>query len=84
MTKSFEEIYDVVVNLEDQYSIWPSNKKLPFGWKAVGKCGLKDECLAYIKEVWVDMRPKSLKDTLPSLFSNFKVVSYDQIFVFHS
>ena len=62
MTSEYQEIYEVVINLEDQYSIWPKRKEIPYGWKAVGKSGLKDECLAYIKEVWADMRPKSLKD----------------------
>lgn len=54
-------IYKVVVNHEEQYSIWPSRKEIPAGWTAVGKEGLKADCLAYIKEVWTDMRPKSLR-----------------------
>lgn len=54
-------IYDVVVNHEEQYSIWPSGREIPLGWKTVGKSGLKPECLAYIKEVWTDMRPLSLR-----------------------
>lgn len=53
--------YLVVVNHEEQYSIWPDYKEIPKGWKAVGKGGKKDECLAYIKEVWTDMRPLSLR-----------------------
>jgi MbtH protein len=57
-------IYKVVVNHEEQYSIWPAHKDLPLGWDAVGKEGLKDECLAYIKEVWTDMRPKSLREKM--------------------
>ncbi len=59
-------IYDVVVNHEEQYSIWPSHKEIPAGWEAVGKSGLKPECLAYIEEVWTDMRPKSLRDKMDS------------------
>jgi MbtH protein len=55
-------IYCVVVNHEEQYSIWPVYKDIPLGWKGVGKQGSKDECLAHIKEVWTDMRPKSLRD----------------------
>ena len=62
MTSSYEEIYEVVVNLEEQYSIWPKRKEIPYGWRVAGKFGPKDECLAYIKEVWTDMRPKSLRD----------------------
>ncbi len=54
-------IYAVVVNHEEQYSIWPEYKEIPRGWRAVGKTGLKAECLAYIKEVWTDMRPLSLR-----------------------
>jgi uncharacterized protein YbdZ (MbtH family) len=54
-------IYKVVVNHEEQYSIWPEYKELPLGWNEVGKSGAKPECLAYIKEVWTDMRPLSLR-----------------------
>ena len=53
-------IYTVVVNHEEQYSIWPEFKDIPAGWKSAGKTGSKEECLAYIKEVWTDMRPLSL------------------------
>jgi MbtH protein len=54
-------IYKVVVNHEDQYSIWPAGKENAPGWNDAGKTGPKDECLAYIKEVWTDMRPLSLR-----------------------
>jgi MbtH protein len=54
-------IYKVVVNHEEQYSIWPADRDLPLGWREVGKSGTKEECLAYIKEVWTDMRPLSLR-----------------------
>jgi MbtH protein len=57
-------IYTVVVNHEEQYSIWPAHKELPLGWSAVGKEGPKSECLEYIKEVWTDMRPKSLREQM--------------------
>lgn len=53
--------YEVVVNTEDQYSIWPSGRTLPPGWRAEGKRGQKEDCLQYIKEVWTDMRPMSLR-----------------------
>jgi MbtH protein len=56
-----ETIYRVVLNHEEQYSIWPSYKENPLGWKDAGKSGTKEECLAYIKEVWTDMRPLSLR-----------------------
>jgi MbtH protein len=54
-------IYDVVINHEEQYSIWPAHREPPHGWTCVGKRGPKTECLAYIDEVWTDMRPLSLR-----------------------
>lgn len=54
----------VVINLEEQYSIWPSFKSIPPGWDDAGKTGTKEDCLSYIKEVWVDMRPKSLRESI--------------------
>jgi MbtH protein len=54
-------MYKVVVNHEEQYSIWPADRENPLGWNDVGKSGTKDECLEYIKEVWTDMRPLSLR-----------------------
>lgn len=54
----------VVVNHEEQYSIWPDYKALPGGWRAVDKQGSKEECLAYIESVWTDMRPLSLRQAL--------------------
>jgi MbtH protein len=60
-------IYKVVVNHEEQYSIWPDDRENPLGWNNVGKSGLKAECLAYIKEVWTDMRPLSLRKRMEEL-----------------
>ncbi|MEH2128451.1 MbtH family protein [Nostoc sp.] len=54
-------IYKVVVNHEEQYSIWFVERENPLGWTDAGKSGLKSECLEYIKEVWTDMRPLSLR-----------------------
>jgi MbtH protein len=54
-------IYTVVVNHEEQYSIWPSRREPPRGWRSVGKVGGKNECLQYIEQVWTDMRPLSLR-----------------------
>ena len=51
----------VVINHEEQYSIWPEGREIPLGWKEVGKSGSKQECLDYIEEVWTDMRPLSLR-----------------------
>jgi len=53
-------LYQVVVNHEEQYSLWPVDRELPLGWKAAGKQGSKQECLDYIEEVWTDRRPLSL------------------------
>jgi MbtH protein len=53
--------YKVLVNHEGQYSIWPAERDNPIGWSDGGKSGLKADCLAYIKEVWTDMRPLTLR-----------------------
>lgn len=58
--------YAVVVNHEEQYSIWPTEREIPLGWREVGKSGSKAECLNYIKEVWTDMRPLSLRKRMES------------------
>jgi MbtH protein len=56
--------YRVVMNHEEQYSIWPADRELPAGWRDAGKQGSKAECLAHIKEVWTDMRPLSLRKAM--------------------
>ena len=53
--------YAVVVNDEEQYSIWPAERELPAGWRPDGFSGAEEECLAYIDEIWTDMRPASLR-----------------------
>ncbi|WP_020563497.1 MbtH family protein [Methylosarcina fibrata] len=58
---SEDTIFQVVVNGEEQYSIWPDYKAVPNGWRTVGKSGVKKECLEYIEQVWTDMRPLSLR-----------------------
>src|SRR5215475_7397922 len=63
-------IYKVVLNHEEQYSIWPEYKDLPLGWKDAGKTGPKAECLAFIKEVWTDMRPLSLRKKMEEMAKN--------------
>ena len=55
-------LYKVLVNEEGQYSLWLAHKQVPLGWQETPKSGTKEECLAYINEVWVDMRPKSLRE----------------------
>lgn len=64
MTSVFDRediVFQVVLNHEEQYSIWPDYKEIPKGWNKAGKSGLKKECLEYIDEVWTDMRPLSLR-----------------------
>jgi uncharacterized protein YbdZ (MbtH family) len=63
-------VYKVVINHEEQYSIWPEYKENPLGWTDVGKVGPKAECLAFIKEVWTDMRPLSLQRRMAEMARN--------------
>ena len=53
--------YRVVISDEERYSIWPEYKEIPWGWRAAEKSGSREECLDYIKNVWTDMRPLSLR-----------------------
>lgn len=57
-------IYKVVINHEEQYSIWPAHRENPLGWNDVGFQGPKQACLDYIEEVWTDLRPLSLRKKL--------------------
>ncbi|ASW55443.1 MbtH family NRPS accessory protein [Plantactinospora sp. KBS50] len=59
--KTDERTYQVVVNDEEQYSIWLADRDLPPGWRAEGTSGDRAACLAHIDEVWTDMRPLSLR-----------------------
>jgi MbtH protein len=60
-------IFEVVINHEEQYSIWPADREIPLGWNTVGKSGTKQECLDYIEEVWTDMRPLSLRKKMEEM-----------------
>ena len=51
----------VLMNHEEQYSIWPADREAPLGWSEVGVRGTKAECLKYIRDTWTDMRPASLR-----------------------
>ncbi|GIH92031.1 MbtH family protein [Planobispora siamensis] len=51
----------VVVNHEEQYSIWPADRELPSGWRAEGTAGDRQECLDHIERVWTDLRPLSAR-----------------------
>lgn len=54
--------YRVLVNDEEQYSLWPAHLTVPAGWRTEGPTGTRDECSAYVDTVWTDMRPKSLRE----------------------
>jgi MbtH protein len=54
-------MHRVVVNHEGQYSLWFADREIPAGWSDAGKGGTREECLAYVEEVWTDMRPLSLR-----------------------
>ena len=56
--------YQVVRNLEDQYSIWPVGLPIPAGWEPAGPAGPRASCLAFIKDTWTDMRPRSLREAM--------------------
>ena len=58
--------YKVVMNDDEQYSIWIADRAIPDGWRDAAKSGSKSECLSYIKEVWTDMRPLSLRNKMKS------------------
>ena len=67
MTSVFDRediLFQVVVNHEEQYSIWPDYKAIPDGWKSVGVEGDKQTCLQYIETTWTDMRPLSLRKAM--------------------
>ena len=59
--------YVAVINDEEQYSIWPSDRELPFGWSETGKRGTRAEVLAWIEQVWTDMRPQSLREQMEQM-----------------
>nr|AAG02368.1 MbtH-like protein [Streptomyces verticillus] len=59
-----EPTYHVVVNDEEQYSIWLAEQEIPAGWRATGTSGTQEECLRHIDEVWTDMRPRSLREAM--------------------
>lgn len=70
MLPEHEEVaarYKVVINDEGQYSIWPTDRESPPGWRDAGKEGAKAECLSFIEEVWTDMRPRSLREQMAAM-----------------
>ncbi|WP_199443115.1 MbtH family protein [Umezawaea beigongshangensis] len=59
-----EGTYQVLINDEEQYSLWPADKEVPAGWRRTGKEGTKQECVQHVDEVWTDMRPRSLRERM--------------------
>ncbi|WP_018682962.1 MbtH family protein [Actinokineospora enzanensis] len=59
--------YCVLVNSEDQYSLWPAHREIPAGWRAEGTRGSKDHCTAHVDRVWTDMRPRSLREQMDAV-----------------
>ena len=64
-----KEMFRVVVNHEEQYAIWPDDKKIPEGWREAGKAGEKKECLNYSSEVWTDMRSLSVRKAMEKMMA---------------
>jgi MbtH protein len=61
-----DAVFLVLVNQEEQYSLWPADLPVPGGWWTTGQRGSKRECDEYVDRVWTDLRPKSLRDTMTS------------------
>ena len=59
-----DRMYKVVVNDEEQYSIWPAERENAAGWRDEGTSGSREECLSHIESVWTDMRPRSLRERM--------------------
>ncbi|MBC3949531.1 MULTISPECIES: MbtH family protein [Pseudomonas] len=59
-----DALYKVLINQQEQYSLWPDYKAVPAGWREAGKQGNKADCLAYVEQVWTDMRPLSLRQKM--------------------
>ncbi len=64
MSAEDNTVYKVVMNAEEQYSLWTADREIPAGWRDAGKTGTKAECMAHIQEVWTDMRPLSLRKAM--------------------
>jgi MbtH protein len=62
-----DDDFSVVINDEEQYSIWPVGREIPVGWRTTGVAGSREDCLGHIDEVWLDMRPASLRRAMDSV-----------------
>lgn len=78
MTGSTSEEFVVVVNAEEQYSIWPGSKSVPAGWETCGVPGVRQDCIDYINSVWTEMRPRSLREFMDSRAADHSVRSEGQ------
>lgn len=67
MASDHDDIYKVIVNHEEQYSIWPADRETPRGWRDAGRKGTKAKCLDHIEEVWTDMQPLSVRTRVEEL-----------------
>jgi uncharacterized protein YbdZ (MbtH family) len=76
-----EEQYNVVINHEEQYSIWVVGREIPLGWRAVGVSGSKEVCLEHIEKVWTDMRPLSLRLAMEKSEAERAAGSQETVFV---
>ena len=70
-----DQNWRVVINDEEQYSIWRTDRELPLGWREEGKVGTRQECLDHIEEVWTDMRPLSIRGTVESNFRKIEAAA---------
>lgn len=61
-----DALFKVLINHEEQYSLWPDYKTVPGGWRETGTRGPKQACLDYVEQVWTDMRPLSLRQAMDS------------------
>jgi len=63
-TDDDDRLYIVLINEEEQYSLWPSHKHIPAGWKSVGVSGSSAECMSYVDRVWTDITPLTVRKRL--------------------
>jgi MbtH protein len=61
--------FKVLVNEEEQYSLWPARREPPPGWQDTGKRGTKAACVSFINDAWVDLRPLSLRKRMANKMS---------------
>lgn len=67
MTNPFDDAngrFVVLVNDEEQHSLWPSFAEIPAGWHTAFGENSREACVAYVEEHWTDLRPKSLQDRM--------------------